>query len=178
MTVSDPPWDSVEPLASYHGVSSFCSSHDAAIHESIDVWLQRYALQEHKNRSTTHVCVKSGQVVGYFSLSTVVVDLSCASKGVKRYTQAGTDCAPAVLIAKLGLCEKLQGQGNGTLLLRTACEMAYRVNNLSPVRLIVVDAFDSHLVPFYEKHGMHLISPEDHRLFMKMSTVGKLLNKS
>lgn len=76
----------------------------------------------------------------------------------------------AVLLAQMGLHESHQGNGHGrTLFLRAAREAAVCAA-VCRVPLLVVDAADEDLVPFYASFGMRLI-PNSFRLVASLSKV-------
>lgn len=115
------------------------------------------------------------RVVGYHAIaptSVVRADLPRAAVG------GSPDPVPAFLIARLALDRSLQGDKSGrwgTQLIVDALRRVLAAASVSGGRIIVVDADNAELVPFYEAHDFLPIRANPLRLYMKVSTARKAL---
>ncbi|MGF7236572.1 MAG: GNAT family N-acetyltransferase [Frankia sp.] len=134
-------------LEAGHDVSRF-SSGEAAL----DDWLRRYArTNQAAGNATTFVSVKNDQVAGYFCLSTSAV---ARHDAVPRATKGGApDPIPAILLGRLAVGAKFQGQGLGSHLLADAIRRALTVERLIGVRVMLAHAINSDAVAFYQRYG-------------------------
>ncbi|MCF7552589.1 GNAT family N-acetyltransferase [Pseudonocardia sp. WMMC193] len=106
---------------------------------------------------STHVCVDAnGAVVAFFALRTVIANVSAAPSRLRR-TGNAEGLAPAILLAQMGVAEQYQGQGHGARLFFRAVEEALVAHTAVRMPLLVLDAADEGLVPFYEKLAMKRI---------------------
>ncbi len=132
---------------------------------SLSEYLGRYALR-HAERgllARTYLAVDYDgdvqRIAGYFSLSTVSVertsvdDLAVLSK-LPRFP------IPGVLLARLAVDQRVQGQGLGRYLFEEALGLSLQLASAGPVafRLFVTDGIDAQAVRFYERFGMARLS--------------------
>ena len=96
---------SPEPLALHHQIDDFdCGK------PSLNEWLVRHARQAQVSGSArTFVVVESNRVVGYFSLTVGQVDRLDAPERIRK--GMGQYPLPVVILARLAVCKKNQGQG-------------------------------------------------------------------
>lgn len=170
------PWTRVEPINSTTQIGNFSSGEPI-----IDNWFHQKSAQEHvNNRVITHVCVdNAGQVVGFFSHTSVVCRFDEESKSLRKtYCSTGEFDAPAILLAKMGLATGLQGQKHGKRLCLQALDKISQVAATAGVRLLVVDALNNALVPFYESVRFRSLDAQPTRLLMKTSNATKLSSKA
>lgn len=170
------PWTRVEPRNSTTQIDSFSSGEPI-----IDNWFHQNSTQEHvNNRVITHVCVDNvGQVLGFFSHTSVVCRFDEESKSLRKtYCSRDEFNAPAILLAKMGLATGLQGQKHGKRLCLQALDKISQVAATAGVRLLVVDAPNNALVPFYESVGFRSLDAQPTRLVMKTSNAAKLSSKA
>ncbi len=81
---------------------------------------------------------------------------------------------PTVLIAKLALDQRLQGQGHGGVLLVDALHRVLVATEQVAARFVVVDALSEKAADFYVHHGFRRI-PETMRLVQKVSDIAAAL---
>lgn len=122
---------------------------------ALDRWLVHHALaNEVTGRSRTFVVIEGDPtVVGYYCLSAAVVEYEAAtiraSRGVPRH-----EPIPAVLLGRLAVDRKHQGQGLGTSLLVDAIRRTHdEVARNAGVRVLLVHAKDHEVQRFYVAHG-------------------------
>jgi GNAT superfamily N-acetyltransferase len=134
-------------------------------HESLVEHLRRYALRhaEKDHLSKTHVAIDTSsgtrRLAGYFSLTTTSVDRDSVT-GMDALARLPRYPIPAILVARLAVDERVQGQGVGRVLFREALGMTLRLVREGPLscRLLVADAIDEQAARFYERFAMSRIS--------------------
>src|SRR4051794_39766525 len=111
-------------------------------HRSLVEFLQRYALR-HAERdllSRTWVALDGERVAGYFSLSTGSVDREAVDdrEGLQDLNRLPRFPVPAILLARLAVDERVQGQGLGRYLLEEALGRTLVLAREGPVRFRVL----------------------------------------
>ena len=155
----------IEPLSGAHDRSQFVSGSEA-----LDRYFQTQASQDIKRRIAT-CCVaveeKRREVVGYYTLTATSVALSAFSpeivKKLPRYP-----VVPAVLLGRLAVTRRHQGQGLGGVLLADALKRTSRAE--LGVFAMLVDAKDEAAQRFYEHHGFTLLPGDQRRLCLPIAT--------
>ena len=142
------------------------SRHERAAFESgndvLDRWLRVFAHQNDARLNTgrTFVAVESPigglaisprPILGYVTIAAHAVGL--AEARVVALAGSMPDPVPAVLIARLAVDRRRQGQQLGGRLLQFAVERILAVNREVAVTLVVADAIDDAAVGFYRHHG-------------------------
>lgn len=133
-------------------------------HRSLVEYLQRYALRHMKTDllARTFVAVDSERIAGYFTLATASVERSSVSN-VETLESLPRFPIPAILLARLAVDERVQGQGLGAHLLEEALGMTLQLAKAGPVgfRLFITDAIDEQAVGFYGRYGFRRLG-DDH----------------
>lgn len=135
-------------------------------HSSLTEYVRRYALrhQEKDLLARTFLAIQQvgaeDRVAGYFTLTTTSVERSSLSaiESLQRLPQFPI---PGVLLARLAVDHRVQGQGVGRYLLREALGLTLDLTGIGPVafRLFVTDAIDEAAARFYEHHGFARLHP-------------------
>ena len=101
------------------------------------------------------------RLAGYFSLATVSVDRAAAEKH-PSLTRLPRFPIPGVLLARLAVDTRVQGQGLGRYLFEEALGLTLQLAKAGPVafRLLVTDAIDGSAARFYERHGLIRLGDE------------------
>ncbi len=128
-------------------------------------YLRRYALRhaEQDLLARTYVAIdRVGDVerlAGYFSLTTVSV-VRASVDDVPSLAKLPRFPIPGVLLARLAVDERIQGQGLGRYLFDEALGLSLQLAVTGPVafRLFVTDAIDEGAVHFYERFGLHRLT--------------------
>lgn len=116
-------------------------------------WLRRYALQNQRaNAATTFVvCSSRTHVVGYYSLAVGSIEpeavLSRIRKGLARHP------IPIMILARLAVDLRYQGQDIGKGLLKDAILRTLQVSEHAGIRALFVHAKDDKVRSFYERFG-------------------------
>jgi GNAT superfamily N-acetyltransferase len=153
---------SIEPLSRSHRplLKEFRNQHESLV-EHIRRYALRHAEKDLLSRTYVAIDASSGtqRLAGYFSLTTASVDRESVT-GMDSLARLPRYPIPAVLIAKLAVDERAQGQGIGRMLFREALGMTLRLVREGPVsvRLLVADAIDEQAVRFYAHFAMERIS--------------------
>lgn len=132
-------------------------------HESLNAFLHRFALRhlERDLLSRTYLAIDDDakQVGGYFSLTTASVDRDQAGR-VPALDRLPRFPVPALLLARLAVDGRIQGQGLGRYLFDEALGLTLTLARTGPVRfrLLVTDAVDDQAVQFYEHFGLAAIT--------------------
>lgn len=138
---------------------------------SLVEYLQRFALRhaEKDLLSRTYLAIDEpggvDRVAGYFSLATVSVERSSV-EDITALSRLPRFPIPGVLLARLAIDERVQGQGQGQgqglgrYLFEEALGLALELATSGPLafRLFVTDAIDEDAVRFYERFGLARLS--------------------
>jgi GNAT superfamily N-acetyltransferase len=133
-------------------------------HGSLVEFLTRYALR-HAERdllSRTWLAVdEDGRIAGYFSLAAGSVERT-AVQGRPGLDRLPRFPIPVILLARLAVDERVQGQGVGRYLFEEALGRTLALAREGPVgfRVLVTDAIDAEAVRFYEHFGLARLSDE------------------
>ena len=162
----------IERLGRGHDLSNFESGSEA-----LDGWLRRHALAaQEMDSARTFVVVRRGRVGGYFSLTMGSVRRQDAPPRLVR----GLPGYPVgmVLLARLAVDRREQGQGLGSLLLAEALRRAILAGEAAAARLVVVDAVDEGAAAFYRLHGFVEAPGYPLRLYRRMKDIWASLEAS
>lgn len=163
-------WSSIATLDDTHDVSTFTTGV-----VSVDQWFQGKALDEQlAGRVRSHVCLGENlDIVAFFALKHIIVNVEGASSALRRSAEAG-GAATGLLLAQMGVREDLRGVGIGKRVVRQVMMPAAALHAQASFRLLVVDAENESLVPYYMRYGFKPLA-NDVRLIMKMSAVHKIV---
>lgn len=157
----------VEPLGDHHDLTAFGCGHPA-----LDEWLKSHAHHARSQGTRTYVLVSEDAVEGYFAIAPHLVLREDVPRRVGR---GAPQRIPAILLAKLALDERLQGQGLGAELLVAALQTIIAAGRSAGGKLIVVDAIDDAAARFYAAHDFEPMPNDPRRLVMKISTAAKAI---
>jgi GNAT superfamily N-acetyltransferase len=158
----------LEALRAGHDLTSFQSGN-----AELDVWLRDHAGAATGHGTRTYVLVDDADVVGYFSVVPHVLDRVDAPR---RLARGAPQQIPAILLAKLALHQRVQGQGLGSELLVRALATILDAARAAGGRVVIVDAIDDPAAAFYRHHGFEALPQRADRLVMKLSTAARALD--
>ncbi len=156
------------PLTSTHLVTDF----DCGV-DSLNEWLGKRAWKNQAiGVSRTFVVTKSGApsqeiVIGYYCLSSAAIDRIELPKAKQRNMP---DPIPAVLIGRLAVDVRYQGQKIGLSLLQDALCRIIAASQSIGVAYILVHALDDAAKRFYEINGFVAIPEQPLTLFLSVAT--------
>ncbi len=159
----------VESLTDGHDLGTFtCGQPD------LDQWLSLHAHQATRQGTRTYLLVEAGSdvLVGYFAIAPHTLTREEAPRRIGR---GAPRTIPAILLAKLALDRRFQGQGLGDELLIYALTKIVTAARAAGGKLVVVDAIDETAASFYRAHNFQPFPDDPRRLAMKLSTVAREL---
>jgi GNAT superfamily N-acetyltransferase len=162
---------SVEVLGRQHDLSQF----DCGAHESLNLWLKKYALQNQASESArTYVVHRTNIVVGYYSISAGSIAKASATP------RAGQGLAnhpiPVSLLGRLAVDKGEQGIGLGKALLKDALIRMERAADILGIRAVLVHAIDESARAFYERFDFEPCPDDDLHLMLLMKDLRKQLD--
>lgn len=160
--MADARYSPLAPLDGGHERTAF----DCGV-SALNLYLCNYALQNQRRgivRNYVTVRAESRLVVGYYSL----VYASLAQKllppelvkGVGKYD------IPVMLLARLTVDRREQGQGLGKALLKDAILRTMQAAEIAGLKLLLVFAKDEAAAGFYRKHGFEPVVDDPLKLFL------------
>jgi GNAT superfamily N-acetyltransferase len=164
------PLRRVEKLRRDHPVEGFDCGR-----EQVNRYLSRYAWQNQQaGASQTYVGVVDDAVVGFYTLAVGKVTQEEApsrlTKGLARHP------VPIMLLARLGVDHRWQGQGIGKALLRDAMLRTLQAADIAGIRALAVHAKDEDARRFYEPFDL-IPSPADPmHLFVLLKDVRRIIS--
>lgn len=159
-------------------VEALRDDHDPADFEcgnsSLTDWLKTHARLAKGQGTRTYVLIDeaAATVAGYFAIAPHLI---AREEVPPRLGRGAPRHIPAILLAKLALDRRLQRRGLGSELLVRALEAILEAARIAGGKLVVVDAIDETAVRFYQHHDFEPSPLAPSRLFMKLSTVAKVL---
>ncbi|MEX1265080.1 MAG: GNAT family N-acetyltransferase [Actinomycetota bacterium] len=136
----------VVPLDGTHDLAQFrCGKAE------LDDWLRRYSLVNQRiGGSRTFVTCEGSTVRGFYSLAVSSIEFAQASPKIQR--GLGRYPVSVILIARLAVDERVQGQRVGESLLIDALGRSLAVSEQVGVRAVLVHAMDDDAGRFYERY--------------------------
>ena len=138
-------------------------------------YLTQTASQHEKRNITRTFCgIQGGVIVGYFSLTNAVVDVSAITpETLKRY-RLPTHSLPVVRLGRLAIDAGFQRKGLGKLLLIEAMSRVRAVAESSGCVGLIVDAKDEEAASFYAAFGFQPAPESPLLLFMPLPEIQEL----
>lgn len=136
-----------QPLTATHRVEGFDCGKPA-----LDDWLRRYArMAQGSGSAKTFVVLDETTVAGYYSLTVGQVDVLEAPERIRK--GMGGYPIPVVLLARLAVDRRYQGQGIGVGLLQDAIRRALVIAEQAGVRALLTHPIDEDARRFYLGFG-------------------------
>ena len=141
----------------------------------LNKYLAQTASQHEKRNVTRTFCgIQDGVIVGYFSLTNAVVDVSAITpETIKRY-RLPTHALPVVRLGRLAIDAGFQRKGLGKLLLIEAMSRVLAVAESSGCVGLIVDAKDEEAASFYAALGFQQAPESPLLLFMPFPEIQEL----
>jgi len=140
--------------------------------ETLNEWLIRRAYRnEQAGNSRTFVTTEEGTraVVGYYA--TASYSLANDEHAPSRLRRNAPNPIPVVLIARLAVDQRFQGQSLGVSLLRDAFVKCFEAARHVGAAAIAVDAINASAVEFYQRFGFVLMPDSGRCLYIRMKDV-------
>lgn len=138
--------------------------------DSLDTYLKQQAGQHQRDGiATTHVLADKDaptRILGYVTLAAAQMELeglqAADRKRLPRYP------VPAVRVGRLAVAESERGKGYGQLLLGHAVNVSVQLQEKLGVRVLIVDALDAGVIPFYRSYGFRLTTAQSLTLYLPL----------
>ena len=155
-------------LTSTHVVNDF----DCGI-DSLNEWLDKRAWKNQVTFVSRTFVVTNGKVViGYYCLSSAAIDRIELPRAKQRNIP---DPIPAILIGRLAVDLRYQGQKIGLSLLQDAIDRIVRASQKIGVAYVLVHALDDAAKRFYEINGFTAIPEQPLTLYLSVATAAKAM---
>lgn len=137
----------IEKLDRSHDVSGFdCGS------EVLSQFLKRFALAgQLANASQTYAAVDNGAVIGFYTLVVGEVHHGTAPERLRKGLPSHP--VPVMVLARLAIRTRGQGQGLGQWLLKDAIIRTLQAADIAGIRALVVHAKDEAARAYYRRFG-------------------------
>jgi len=159
----------IERLGSSHDRKAFTCGEP-----SLDSYLKTQAHQDVKrDLAVCYVLRERGSttIIGYYTLSACSLELAGLPPDLAK--KAGRyQLVPTVLLGRLAVDQRRQGQGMSALLLLNALRRTLRTG--IGVKLVMVDALHEHAAAFYEHYEFRRLPDRPLTLYLPMSAVRDL----
>jgi GNAT superfamily N-acetyltransferase len=150
-----------ELLNAAHAIADFDSGNP-----TLDEWLKQRALKNAAESASRTYVVCAGAVVGYYCLANGAVASTAATGRVRRNMP---DPIPVMVIGRLAIDQRWQGQGLGRSLLRDAILRTLQAAEIAGIRAILVHAISDEAKQFYLNCGFAVSPIEPMTLMLKVS---------
>ena len=158
-------------MSKQHDLSQF----DCGNHESLNLWLKKYALQNQANESArTYVVHRNQVVVGYYSIS--AGSIARASATPRAAQGLANHPIPISLLARLAVDKTEQGTGLGKAMLKDALIRMERAADILGIRAVLVHAIDQQARAFYEKFDFEPCPDDPLHLMLLLKDLRKQLH--
>ena len=136
----------------------------------LDDWLKRRALaNQSSGASRTFVVTdQDGSVCGYYAIAAGAVSHQLATSGVRRKMP---DPVPVMVLARLAVDRRAQGQHLGASLLQDTVNRVVAVSQHAGVRALLVHALHEKARQFYEHYGFQTSPTHPMTLMLRLSNV-------
>jgi GNAT superfamily N-acetyltransferase len=114
-----------------------------------------------------------GTIAGYYTLGAYALDPGELPADVARKLP-DYPLLPAVLIGRLAVDARFQGQGLGSLLLFDALRQALEHSPVIAAVAVIVDTLDDAARAFYERHDFIPFPSNPLKLYLPMRTIRKM----
>jgi GNAT superfamily N-acetyltransferase len=140
---------------------------------SLDEYLRKRALANHvQGAARCFVTCRERRVVGYYALATSSVEHASAPGKVRRNMP---DPVPVILLSRLAVDRKEQGNGLGKNLLRDAIERCAGVAEQVGVRAMLVHALHEDARSFYAQYDFERSPTDPLHLLLTMKDARALI---
>ena len=153
-----------QPLAAIHILDEFeCGE------AVLDEWLKRRAMtNQMSGASRTFVVTDQDSLVyGYYAMAAGAASHQMATSSVRRNKP---DPVPVMVLARLAVDHRVQGQKLGASLLQDAVNRAVVVSQNAGVRALLVHALHDQAKAFYERYGFQSSPLHPMTLMLRLNT--------
>jgi GNAT superfamily N-acetyltransferase len=144
--------------------------------EPLDRYFQQQAGQDHRRGlAVPYVMVDQATsgVVGYYTLSSLSILPASLPEAVARRLPR-YESLPGILIGRLAVDQRFQGQGVGRALLLDALRRSLDISRQVGAMAVVVDAKDDAARRFYERFAFTRFVDDEYRLHLATAAIAQL----
>ncbi|MEO8558731.1 MAG: GNAT family N-acetyltransferase [Rhodospirillales bacterium] len=135
-------------------------------------WLRLRAVKAEGRSARTFVVTENSVAVAYYCLSTGAIS---HSEGNAKLRQNMPDPIPIMVLGRLAIDARHQGQGLGQALLKDACKRFLAASKIVGASALVVHAIDTDAKAFYLKYGFRELSVGSNTLYITAATLAAAL---
>lgn len=136
--------------------------------------MHRYALlNQHNHAAQTYVTCRGKQVVGFYTLAVGSVIHAEAPKRVQH--GLAKHPVPVMILARLAVEQRVQGQGLGWALLKDALLRTIEASDIAGIRALLVHAKDQKSRNWYTQFNFEPSPTDDYHLFLLMKDLRALV---
>ncbi len=145
--------------------------------QSLDSYLQQYALQDQKRLQSVCFILENEQaeIIGYYTLSASAIDTEHLDQHSLLMLGAKYKQLPAILIGRFAIDRVYQNKGMGKLLLMDALKRCTKQAEEMGACAVFVEPIDKRAHHFYLKFGFRSL-PQQPKLFIPIKTLQALFN--
>ncbi len=140
--------------------------------DSLNLWLKSQSGQQEKRGKTKTFLARrdtESNVVGYYS--SVIAQVEASDSAHLLGVGTGRYPVSAVLIARLAVDTKQQGNGLGSRLLVHALRGAVAISEHAGLEVVIVDALNTDAMAFYRRYGFASFADDPLRLFVTLKQI-------
>ena len=160
-----------ETLNSEHKKSTFCSGK-----AMLDDYLQKQASQDVRRKLAACFVIvdkETNLIKGYYTLANNSIPLTLVPQDLQKQLPKSYISIPTILLGRLAVEKKFQGNGTGKLLLIDALKRSYTLSKNIVSFAVIVDPLDQDAKNFYIKYGFITLS-DSGKMFLSMKTISSL----
>jgi predicted GNAT family N-acyltransferase len=116
-------------------------------------------------------------IAGYYTLNVCSVETADMSARIAK-TSRNYQHIPGMLLGRLAVDQRFQGQKVGAWLLFDALEKVWQVHQQVGVKLIIVDALHERAADFYRKYGFEPFADQALHLYLPVAVMDDILPSS
>lgn len=139
---------------------------------ALNIFLQKYALQNSKNyssRTYVSVCTNNDRVAGYYSLAYGAISHAEATEKVKKKMPQYP--IPVIILARLAVDIDYKNMGLGAALLKDAILRTIEASKIAGLRALIVHAKDFEAKNFYLKYGFEESGCDKYHLMLSVQDI-------
>lgn len=158
-------------IMDHHQISEFdCGE------ASLNLWLKQRAIKNQiSGASRCFVVCENKKVIGYYTLSAGAISIDSAPKKMRRNMP---NQLPILLLGRLAIDKKYQGQGIGNSLLRDAMLRAIHVSQDAGIFAILIHALSDNAKKWYLSRGFVESPLQPMTLMMTLETIKSILTEA
>ena len=140
----------------------------------LDNYLHKQAKQDVKRRlAACFVLSDGGSIKAYYTLSAAAIERRLLPQDIIKKLPPTYNDLPAILLGRLAVDTRYQGQGLGEMTLLDALKRSYLTSNEVGSMAVMVDPLDEPAANFYGYFNFHFL-PDSGKMFLPMAAIAQL----